>query len=94
MTDICVNSKLTNDTVRARNLDLLPAGMVVKLHLGTIRSSTRGRNGPVDSIRGGPLVEIRVRQIFSDLAHVEADSFSQGAHRNENGAVADVGCQP
>jgi hypothetical protein len=43
------HSHLIDDTVMARNLDLLPAGMVVKLHLHTIRTSLRDRNGVLGS---------------------------------------------
>jgi hypothetical protein len=56
------HSQLDNDTVRARHLDLLPAGIVLKLNLGTTRTSTRGRNGQVDSVRVGPVLEFHVRR--------------------------------
>ncbi|KAF7510389.1 hypothetical protein GJ744_006668 [Endocarpon pusillum] len=50
--------QLTNDTVTAKNLDLIPVGMVVKFHVGTIRSSTYGRNGLLESAIVGPYVEL------------------------------------
>jgi hypothetical protein len=57
--------KLTDDELQTKNLDLLPAGMIIKLRGPKIRVTFRNRNRKIKFVLDGQIVEIHVRRIVS-----------------------------